>query len=132
MDKTLSKKTVKRTERGWAGHYCCADKCLFRRNTLLSRNDIFIVVSTVGLLRRDGDEKYGHVNPGSYYETMAFFSKKQDTTYHDADVSRQINIESFSSLSYLDDNKANEMHENIVDELIIKMEKGEIEYAITS
>lgn len=46
---------VKRTERGWPGHYCCASDCEFRRNTLLEYKDAKIVVSIVGIMRMDNE-----------------------------------------------------------------------------
>lgn len=69
---------VKRTERGWAGHFICANHCLFRRNTLLEYKDKKWVVSSVG----------GYVNPVTktieaigidrWYETMCFDAIKKD------------------------------------------------------
>ena len=66
---------VKRTERGWAGHFCCSQSCLFRRNTLIEYKDKKWVISTVGNFRppnsryERGAETIGFER---YYETMAF------------------------------------------------------------
>lgn len=125
---------VKRTERGWAGHFCCAQDCLFRRNTLLEYNDIKIVVSTVGLLQnyqwkenktlRD-ISRFTTVGLDRYFETMAFHASN-DWRYYDADVSRQINFDSPWAIAELDaDDKANDMHEKVVEEITEKLLKGE-------
>lgn len=66
---------VKRTERGWAGHYICSYKCLFRRNTLLEYKDVKVVVSTVGAqLESDRPRRFDTVGHGRYYETAAFMA----------------------------------------------------------
>lgn len=125
---------VKRTERGWAGHFICANRCMFRRNTLLEHGDIKIVVSTVGLMPTPQEYKKLGISRGDYepigldrhYETMAFHSNPADTRYHDADVTRRIYFESPWAISEVDaDDQANIMHDMVVEELTERLEKGD-------
>lgn len=114
---------VNRTERGWAGHYICADRCKFRRNTLLSYKDINIVVSSVGLMVIDGE--FEPIGADRHFETMAFHADKNDKRYFDADVSKQVHFDSDWSISEVDaDDKANEMHEAVIAEISAKLVQG--------
>lgn len=115
---------VKRTERGWAAHYCMSDRCMFRRNTLLEYGDIKIIASTVGNLINTGGESE-RIGRKWYYETMAFYAK-YDGKYLDADIGTHISFDSKWYLEKLDDNYANDMHENVVMELTKKLLNGEI------
>ncbi len=116
---------VRRTERGWGGHFCAASKCLFRRNTLLEAGDIKIVVSTVGLQQQDGQTI--EIAIGRHYETMVFHSEPDDKRYHDADVGRPVYFNSPWCIREEDaDDKANDMHEAVVAEITRKLEQGEM------
>ena len=128
-------KNVQRIERGWIGHFILADRCKFRRNTLLICGNTKIVISTVGLLENtirkplliDKSEPFMEVGFNRYFETMAFHAKRKDTRYYDADVSRQINFDSPWSIDKIDaDDKANEMHELVIAELTCKLLNREI------
>ena len=123
---------ILRIERGWAGHFICADRCMFRRNTLILSNiegKDSIVVSTIGGMRLlDGDGLDTIGAGGRYYETMAFKAIKEGP-YWEADVSEEISFDSewaicadhYSMLPEDVDNKANQMHEIVVKELMDKM-----------
>ena len=120
---------VIRTERGWGGHFIGAGDCLFRRNTLLEYGDIRIVISTVGLyLPSSGNEKREFQAIGAYdrmFETMAFHAKREQGRYWDADVSRQISFESEWAINHADaDDKANIMHERVVEEIYEQLKGG--------
>lgn len=118
---------VKRTERGWAGHFICADSCKFRRNTLLEYNDKAIVVSTVVAMYLNG--KLEEIGCNRHYETMAFYVDKDSGEYKDADVSNQVYFDSQWAMKWhkgYPDNEANEMHENVVKELTEKLLRGEV------
>jgi hypothetical protein len=116
---------IKRTERGWAGHFICANRCRFRRNTLLHHNDIEIVVSTVGLMEFSGKNGFETVGNQRYYETMAFHTDPEDVRYHDINVNRQVYFESPWYISEIDaDDKANDMHEAVVTEILEGLVSG--------
>lgn len=119
-----NKRVVKLTERGWAGHFICADGCQFRRNTLLECGDTRVVVSTVGNWIRN--EKPQKIGAGRYYETMAFFAKYDDP-YWDADVTKKICSSSRWEIAKCNretDAEANDMHENVLVELSAKILNG--------
>ncbi len=123
--------TVKRTERGWPGHYVCASHCLFRRNTLLQKDDINIIVSSVGNMSIGLNSKgFEPIGANRIYETMVFVATKQGP-YWDADVTRQISLGLDWGIPPENrpddvDNIANDIHEEHVEEIIRLMENGEI------
>jgi hypothetical protein len=115
---------VSKLERGWAGHFCSSQHCLFRRNTLL---DGRIVVSTVGNYRDPLTHKIDRIGTTRYHETMCFYSDRTDTEYFDADVQREIPIGCQCTLGEVEsDNVINDMHEAVVAEIIQRIESGEL------
>lgn len=119
------------TYRGWAGHFICASRCLFRLNTLIEVGEVRVVVSTVGLLedqRSDFQGAYGRFMEIGYerhFETMAFHAKFVRNKFWDADVKREIEVPGVWSFSNIDSElEANANHVRIVEELAAKMEAG--------
>ena len=112
---------VKRTERGWVGHFICASQCRFRRNTLLEYKDQKIVVSTVGnMINAEGlPDTVG--TDGRRYETRVFEAHVEGA-YLDANVSREVDyngVWEIRAINYEDlpkdvDTAANNMHEHVV------------------
>ena len=122
------RKKIKITERGWAGHYICSQDCGFRRNTLIEYGKKRIVVSTVGnyqpqetgIKELDNSKRRNQIGWDRYYETMAFEAKKQGV-YLEADVTKQLEFNSKWSINKLEnktDLEANEMHEDVIKEII--------------
>lgn len=124
---------ITRIERGWAGHFICSDRCRFRRNTLLSMGNVRIVISTVGLMvakqaAPDGSYQFETLGGSRYFETLAFHADSEDARYFDADISRQIGINGTSTISEVDaDDRANNMHEAIAEEMRLRMLAGEFQ-----
>ena len=116
---------VKRTERGWAGHFCCSYRCEYHRNTLLEYNGIKVVVSTVGRLRKDMvSNTYEDLGYKRYFETMAFMANEDDK-YNDADVEREISFDANWCLpSPYMELEADAMHEDVVMELSKRLVDG--------
>lgn len=116
---------VKRTERGWAGHFCCSYRCEYHRNTLLEYNGMKVVVSTVGRLRKGRTRiKYMEVGHGRYFETRAFIANENDK-YNDADVTKEVVFNAKWSLPSPDMVlEADAMHEDVVTELSKRLIDG--------
>lgn len=130
---------VRRYERGWGAHFVASDDCRFRRNTLLVLNDQRIIISTVGnyhpnrikistfynkyieLFREVLDDfKMEEIGSNRYYETMVFKAEFRDP-YWEAAINKQVIFKSQWSINDSNcnsgDKKANEMHEEVIDEI---------------
>lgn len=127
---------IKITERGWAGHFICANECRFRRNTLIESGDIQIVVSTVGQYVNPSNGKIDEIGCNRWYETMAFKARK-DNGYTEADVTEELCFDSEAGIygetwddvrvKYpLVDNYANDMHDKVVAEFIDRIKRGDL------
>lgn len=123
---------VKRTERGWCGHFIGGADCMYHRNTLLEYGEQKVVVSTIGhyLPRNKRQEYWKHgkmdfemVGRDRYFETMAFLA--DDSQYHDADVTKEIGFSSNWELDKPDmEMEADAMHDTVCDEIAEDMVNG--------
>lgn len=121
---------VRRTERGWAGHFCCADRCLFRLNTLLECDGQKVVISTVGrMLANPNDKEFTPIGAfGRHFETRVWMAQEDDK-YNDIDVDKPVNFESECNLLAPDmEIEANEMHETVVNEITGYLLAGTLKY----
>lgn len=123
------KDKVKRTERGWAGHFICCEDCQFRRNTLLEYKDKKWVISTIGRMIVTNPltkkKEFDTIGYNRYYETMAFVGVEDEDGYIDANTCEPIEFESnwaIHDIKVDSEQRANDMHEKIVEELMEKIQ----------
>ncbi len=115
---------VRRTERGWPGHFVDARNCVFHRNTLVECGDEMVIVSTVGNYR-GWDGRQLTLGPNRWYETMVFRAGEIDG-YIDIIDSQPVGFKSkwaicserWEDLRCDVDTEANEMHEAVVEEMV--------------
>ena len=109
---------VRVTYRGWAGHFICGHKCIFRLNTLLEYSGTRIVVSTVGLLPDPLNKgRWTTIGVNRHFETMAFHAEKNGE-FWDANVQQEVEFESEWSWEKIEDEwKANKGHVAVVEEI---------------
>jgi len=111
---------VKRSE--WEGdsNCICADECLFKRSTLLVYNGVSVVVSTIGAKYDDINNMKTLEPPYDYhyFETMAFYIKKDGTGDYIMDVKKEIHFASpWQVMEITVDDKANDMYEVVCSEI---------------
>lgn len=115
---------IKQTERGWAGHFICSDRCFFRRNTLIERGSTKIVISTVGNFFPTREKiqlgEPEEIGANRFYETKAFYAVEEDG-FIEADTEKEISLGVPWSIGEKHkDNEANKMHDDAV-AWIVKM-----------
>lgn len=116
------------TERGWPGHFICASRCNFRRNTLVSKGDRHIVVSSVGAFFPGAGKPIQEIGCDRFYECMLFVGERDKDGYIDANVSWQLHLPdgvdwSVRTADIDSDRIANENHDRMVYAVVEQFEK---------
>lgn len=126
-------------EYGWPGHYCCADRCRFKRNTLLIQYggepriedwiSEAIIVSTVGEFWPSGQaEEMIEVGGERFYETMIFkASFSEELRHYVIDTDKEIKVDVSLPWAISERHKpveANKMHNDIVMHLYGLLSQG--------
>jgi hypothetical protein len=118
------------TERGWPGHLICADRCCFRRNTLVEFGRRRFVVSTVGAMKVSPSTGYEEIAHNRYFETLVFRAKRNGI-YWDANTGQRISLGDSSPAwclteppTFTSDAKADAMHDAIVQEIAKRLQQG--------
>lgn len=119
---------IKRTERGWCGYIKGHQWCLFRRNTLLEYDDKKIVIATFGNYIDPLGFCSAPIVENIWYQTIAGYAYKDSDGYWEIDGEKQIPIvadhmlqgthDEMFDMAWLNDKKANEMHERVVEEMM--------------
>ena len=118
---------IKLTYRGWPGHFIMAHACVFHLNTLVELGRVRIIVSTVENMQLPGKRKATEIGLGRFYETMVFKAALRDG-YWDQDPGERIYIYGNTLVRHVgltSDQKANDMHEEIVQEIVDRIKEGE-------
>ena len=123
---------IKRTERGWAGHFVCGPRCNWHRNTLVQdEKGRYIVISSIGalpILDSNGDRiGFAPIGVCRYYETMVFVAKREGL-FIEADVGQQRSVGNLKWYVNKEPNgrtdlEAEEIHENHVKYVIENFDK---------
>lgn len=107
---------VKATERGWASHYICSERCTFHRSTLIEYKGIEIVVSSVGAFISNAltDRQPTTIGCDRYYETKVWYADNSE--FKDADVEKgQLDFDCPDIPKPWDEINANNIHEKMVE-----------------
>ncbi len=121
---------VKRTEKGWPGHFIASASCLFRRHTMLEFGEIAIGISTVGNYKPSytGAKEIETIGHMRYFETMAFHCEEatEKNPWRDPNIGRQISFESEWAIGEpWKEQEANDMHEAVVNEIAARLLAGD-------
>jgi hypothetical protein len=118
-------------ERGWIEDSYESEYCLFRRNTLIQEIDvnIGIIVYTFGARFNASGRKFIPIGVNRHYETSVLVTRNnEDIKMELYPLCRTLEINETNHLSA--DKLANEMHKEVVNQMLDEMEDGRFYYFI--